>query len=541
MYCEQCGAKLVDGTKFCTKCGVRVEEVVLISTEKKETPIKRVGKIRLLFGIMGILLFLAVSGSVIWKLGFEKKGGIAEQGYEKNLRIYRYKDAFYNAKGDVFKVENGIHDFSSNVAGTEIVYEDEYGGVFRLENKNGTALKSTAIDEEASSCKIAYSGIATAWLHGTQEGKGTLKVLFDEKSEVQILNDNVWNYAYVFSPDGKTILYLGDYKDAEHNILYKSDCTNGDTEKIDVNVKAPVALSENGKGIYYIKNDDKLYYTDGMNSQCLSENGIRWLWGNIHFNRSCTEALFLDGKGELIIFTEKDRNARVLKKQETLGLSADADWCDEYFGNIPMVYHIDIDDFGGCIVFGVEREGEEGEYCWIDPRTEELIPITMNGENVESGHSVDDETFMTSRDGNAYMIPLGEEGSAECIYDGGDIKYICENWEEKEIFIITESNVKYYKNSEEKATIPLETGTSCMYNFGLKKILYLMENGNLYAWDPRMEEPLKLVDKNVTSLKMEQWGKPTLYEIDNGEKTLVYIVMSDGSGKFLFSYQENEE
>lgn len=541
MYCTQCGARVAEGKKFCTNCGARMEETLPTASERKEKPVKRVGKIRLLFGIIGILLFLIVSGSIIWKLGYGKDGWTAKQGYEKDLNVYNYKDVFYNARGEVLKVDNGIYDFSSSVTGAKIVYQDEYGGVFRLENKDGTTLKRTSVDEESSSCKIAYSGTAVAWLYGTQDGKGTLKVSFDEESETQILNDNVLSNAYVFSPDGKSILYLGDYEDAEHNVLYKSDCTNGDTEKIDVNVKAPVALSENGKGIYYIKNDDKLYYTDGTNSQCLSENGIRWFFGNIYFNRSCTEALFLDYEGDLIIFTEKDRNVRVLKRQQTLVLSVDADWYHEYLQNIPSVYHVDIDNFGGCVVFGVEREGEEGEYCWIDPRTEELVPVTVNGENVESGYSVDDDTFMAAKDGNVYLIPLGEEGGAECVYDGGDIKYICENWNEKEIFIITESNVKYYKNSEEKAVIPLEDGSSCIYNFCIKKILYLTENGELYTWDPRAEEPFKLVDKNVTSLEMEQWREPVRYEINNGEKTFVYMVMPDGSGKFLFGYQKSEE
>ena len=38
MFCHYCGAKLIDGARFCSKCGTRVPEEIFREMEAEEEP-----------------------------------------------------------------------------------------------------------------------------------------------------------------------------------------------------------------------------------------------------------------------------------------------------------------------------------------------------------------------------------------------------------------------------------------------------------------------------------------------------------------------
>ncbi|MBQ9278076.1 MAG: zinc-ribbon domain-containing protein [Lachnospiraceae bacterium] len=109
MFCNQCGAKIADGSLFCSNCGAKIKDFETVSKKRlannKLTKSAKVLIVIFLFLIIGIGVFLTVHF-----LGNKKDE--ENKNSENNLYVLidgaKYEISYNDGINDLDKIENGI-------------------------------------------------------------------------------------------------------------------------------------------------------------------------------------------------------------------------------------------------------------------------------------------------------------------------------------------------------------------------------------------------------------------------------------------------
>ena len=318
MVCSKCGTECPDGTKFCTNCGAqmvvetapaeeaKVEEVKTENAaeetkaeevkqeevkqeevkqeeakteapaeqpkkeeaksedskeekpkkEKKPFPAKKV--LVPLVALVAAIVVICVLCGVIKKISGKKYA--FRPSKKQILGLTTYEDQLYVFMGDgsskKLNVEKGKKNqvLSSDASAIAFDSADEVLYVFA----NGKLI-STEYDK-VTDVTFAPHGNMLAFLTETKSGKGNLVVFDVAKKKAYEVDEDVKSGSVVFSPDGKTFAYIGDYEASDDFKGYY--CKVGGKSKSIGKEKVIVAIANKAKRMYYTE-DDKLYFKKG--------------------------------------------------------------------------------------------------------------------------------------------------------------------------------------------------------------------------------------------------------------------------------------
>jgi len=205
---------------------------------------------------------------------------------EKNSYYQKDGETLVTFEGEEIMVDEGISGLAYSADKSLAVVKDKEATLFVVD---GTELVKVA--DEVKYYVISNYGDSIAYITDVENGIGTLHLYnVSKKSDAVIAND-VYAGDVVLSANGKSVAYVSDC-DVEDNWLglyltvkgnvYVSK--NGKEGKQVAKEAVPLAVNDNGKYVFYIKDGEKLY----MNETKL-DSGIG---SRVYFNQDYTEIVY---------------------------------------------------------------------------------------------------------------------------------------------------------------------------------------------------------------------------------------------------------
>ena len=335
MKCKYCGADIPDDSKVCPICNKSLEETVTeenVQTEaqpeaqpevqpevKPEAEEKKTEEQPATEHVEGEVVGRKASDGISVSSLFDKLksntkvafiaaavlvvliiAGIASCGKGGKSAYKMLSSNYYAHKGiyDIFSDEeiSGIRQ-SYNGSSILFVKEDE----LYVLNSKGSKDK---IASDYSSQVISANGAVVLYFKDVSSGYGDLYAYNVKKKKSTKIDKEVYTGSVVMSQNGTYVAYTkGERGDRN---LYVSK--NGKAGKKKYSKATPIAVSDNGKYVYYLK-DGKFYCGDNK----IASDGLN---GGFYFNQDLTEVLYMrDGS---IYKSRKGKEGEKVKSDATL-------------------------------------------------------------------------------------------------------------------------------------------------------------------------------------------------------------------------------
>ncbi len=205
---------------------------------------------------------------------------------EKASYFQKDTDTLVTLNGDEVMVDEGISGYAYSADKSLTVVKDKEGTLFVVD---GTELVKVA--GEVEFYVISNYGDSIAYIAGTEEGVGTLHLYNVSKKSDAVIAEKVYAGDVVLSADGKSVAYLSDcememgwlgYYEMTKSNMYVSK--NGKEGKQVAKDAVPLAVTDGGKHVFYIKDGEKLY----MDEKKL-DSGIS---SRVYFNQDYSEIVY---------------------------------------------------------------------------------------------------------------------------------------------------------------------------------------------------------------------------------------------------------
>ena len=421
---------------------------------------------------------------------------------EKTLYGQINSDTIMTLEGEEIVVDEGISTLSYSADNSLVVVKDKEDTLFVLD---GTDLVEVATEVEYYD--ISAFGDSIAYVTDVEERIGTLYLYNVAKDTSVIVADEVLAGDVVISADGKSVAYVTDCEVEEDWFSYDVTGTvyvskNGKEGKEIAKEATPLAVSDGGKYVFYIKGEDKLY----VNEDKLATG----IGSQVYFNQDCTELIFME-EDDTMYYAVKMKKPVKVKKGIFSGLyapeevvlasayTADAEYRTSIYGVNSFNELLWCIDY--CEAYYVYDKGEE---------TEKISGYLTNYQMSPNGKSMlysNGSQFIILEDftktGTENYVATGLTGYVSSFAASEDFKVIYfYNMEEEELC---------YLKKEEGVRIT-DDADSYVYSdkFG---VVYFIEDDELFYATKNAKSVKKVCGETVTSL----------YVLD-GE---VYFVQSD--------------
>lgn len=284
MYCENCGTKLDDGVKFCTKCGTRVfDQKEQTAPEKKRKGTKKkivIGVVLAFFLIFASLAFfmkdtfLKKSESVCVYLA-DGKYVLVPDGNKDKMFEFASSEGGESTLGSVFFSADGKYLYflteckrlgnAANGVGT--LYRAEYEKLkkdssindkyIQMIDSNVVDIKTELVGENVIYVKNDLEGVFELWCYDGKKNVQIEKAAVAHHITADVEADAFENIIYYLTEDQE--LYAVDL---EHLLEKK---------KLDTGIKAEDLYGFDGKNIFYRKDESTLYvaeFSEGVHKLC---------------------------------------------------------------------------------------------------------------------------------------------------------------------------------------------------------------------------------------------------------------------------------
>lgn len=465
MVCSACGNECSPNDKFCQKCGNRIQpeqqDNKSVSTngaqqkggDVKESPANsshtrsRVTPTMAAGGLFSkipkaLLAAIGVAAIIILAFLLVPKGSSYLKTKDVYNRIfYSLEDESYLLlSSDGRKTEldaSSVSWVSYSLDKSVMAFMTDYpGSESTLYFVDGSSV--TEVSDGVYDFILSSGGNAIAYFADVDDGAGDL-YLYDcrKKSKVKIAED-VYGLGGI-SPDGKSVGYVADMEAQDDYVGYVS--INGrKAESVGKNTR-PIAISNNGKYIYYVKfnykdMDSTLYCKSGSEDIKLGD----FRNGSPMFNSDFSEVLFVDdGKTYICV-----------KGKEKLKLSNSPNYACVLPGTAASVYHdyyivYGINSFTGKVLSGAN---ESLIYVKKDLTTEK---ISSGG---RSGYVIsDDLKSLLFVNGLGDLVKVGDVSKpSETVEIGEDMEVIAvaASGDLKQIYYINDDDELNYISGTSK-------------------------------------------------------------------------------------------
>lgn len=193
-------------------------------------------------------------------------------------------DTLMTSEGEDIVVDEGISTLTYSADKSLAVVKDYDGALFVVD---GTELVEVA--EEVNYFVVSNYGDSIAYITDKEDGVGTLYLYNVSKAKSTEIDDEVYAGDIVLSADGKSVAYITDCEvengwfstTVTGNVYVSKNGKEGEQVAKD---SVPLAVTDGGKHVFYIKDSEKLY----MDEEKLG-SGIS---SRVYFNEDYTELIF---------------------------------------------------------------------------------------------------------------------------------------------------------------------------------------------------------------------------------------------------------
>ncbi len=471
MFCNQCGKPIPDEAMFCPECGAKTDNLAkeAVKKQKKGFPFK------IVVPIAGVAVVAVILAAVIMIL---RNGGMKADRYQAENRIFYHEDSssFYNLQGEVYKFDDYLDMVSSNMDGSIYIctqYDDRSGGydLYYIDKE----LDPVLVEEEVNFvCQISSDGAYIAYLTDVKDGMAGDLYLYSVKDKKRTMIDtDVYPYTYCLSPSGTAVAYIKDYESQNDNELWlggiKIDC-----QKVDKDGCQPIGLKDNGKALYYVTDNYKLYLYNGKESQKISSDVS---YNGFYLNRDASELLFVKD-GKTYYYTSKMEEP-VKVCGGACGWIVTPEDVPYIWGTNYLTAVYGLDTLKGCVM-----NTDSGLY-WLNEAGTDSVKIA-DSYVYEYQISEDGKSFAYIRNGEVYKISrLSEEMEAKLAYgsDTDSVDYFVASGDLSKIYVAIDDELYYVKNSKkaERITNDLSNTYAVVYNDAMGKVFFLENDTLCYA------------------------------------------------------------
>lgn len=283
MNCTNCGAEIAPGTKFCMSCGSSVSEApeqaaapvmetaapveeaaapaanskldlnaVKAELSSTVTPIAQKLKPvftnkKVLMGIAGVVVLILIIG-IISAIASSNNGFIKLKQTTMAIHNGENISIIVNNKvlSDTIDSDDTSPETSSSLNGKVTAILTDEGELYVVNGK-----KLNKVDDDVVDFQLSVTGKGLAYVvDGDDDYTLSLYTVSSKKSTT--VSEELYSLNYTISPNGKTVTYMVD-DDDETEVMY---FTGSKSEKIASDVEAILGMSDNGKYIYIVNEND---------------------------------------------------------------------------------------------------------------------------------------------------------------------------------------------------------------------------------------------------------------------------------------------
>lgn len=514
MICKQCGAEIPEDLYFCPDCGTKKESIpAQDEPDKKGTSEKKEKPRFLLWGIIGAVVVIVIIILIAILVGNRKNTDKID--YEAYIGCVD-NSFFWNMEGSRYSadIESYLYNGDcSMVAYT--VYEGDNRTLYYIDN----ALEPKRVAEDVLSYAISYTGEYIAYVADAEsEVSGILYLYSPQTDKTEKIDEGVYPAYLCLSPTGKAVSYIRDFEDADDFCLYlggiriKSREVSGDN-------CVPIAVADNGKTLYYINDNYRLYVYDGKESEKLA-SGVGL---NFFFNKDLSEMIFSED-GNTYYYTRKMEEPLKVSGNEVQDIVTTEDIT--YFSVLNGCSNIlGVETLKGSVLYT-----DKGIY-WLNREGTDTAKISSSAPDGLYQISEDGKAAICLMNDGLYEIAkLDDNMEAKLLYDDEEIEYVVANADLSRIYLVIDGELHYLKgkNKTEELTDDIEVSTLAAYHKGAKQIFFI-EDGALYQAGTKEKSVEEVVAENVTNVYafadgimywMEEEGEISFYYIDEDGQSI---------------------
>lgn len=550
MLCTKCGKEIEGGVLFCPHCGEKqdiaavaqqkqkekesVEQEVLV-TEKETVSVAPVQmsvanegaalekpkkKKKWLF-IPVVILFVALVALIIFLIN-SLDSGKNDKYVENALDAMRIDDRYYlwNEQGKYVEIEDVICDYKYSGDHSVMAYLIDLGvkDLYYIDED----MEPEYVAENVESYAVSYDGEYILYIDNlNEEGTaGDLYLYCIESGKATEIDNDVYPDYYVLSPNGKNVAYVKDYEGVIDNTLYLAGIKK-DPEKIDKDGSYPVAVKDNGKGVYYVTANSRLYFYNDDDAEKIASD----LLGTIYVNKDMTEYIF-NANEKTYFYSEK--------MEEPVKI------CSHYFEGVIVPENIVQKDEGvGTRVVGKDTFENsvimtEGGLYWFEDKETDGYKIMSSYDDCRL--AADEKSLIYLDDGELYKIEkFGEDMDKELLFDDEYVDDFFVSDDLSKVYVVIDEELHYVKkkNKTELITDELyDTFFSVKYDNKEDKIFFIEEEDLVVAKTngkskEKVDEKVEYVYGNFNI---------TIYiKVDEETELESYYIIKDGEPIKLFA------
>lgn len=444
---------------------------------------------------------------------------------EENSYVQTASDVLMTMDGEEITVDEGVSSLVYSADKTLAVVKDKDNTLFVLD---GTELVEVAA--EVNYFVVSPYGDTIAYMTEVEDRVGTLNLYTVSNKKSAKIADGVYAGDIVLSADGKSVAYISDCEVEEGwfsatvtGTVYVSK--NGKEGKEVSKDAAPLAVSDGGKYVFYIKDGDKLFVND---EKLASEISSR-----VYFNQDCTEIVFNEDD-DAMYYTVKMKEPVKVKKGSFTGIYAPA--------NVVKTAALTSDSKYAMEMYGVDSFNE---LLWCIDYSEAYY-VFGKGEETEKLSSYLSEyqmsvdgTSMLYRDGGQLILieDITKSREGESVAHGlYNISKFVASEDLKDI---------YYYNSEDDELCYLKKGEGVRIADDAETfvysdkygVLYFIEDDELYYGTTSAKSVKDVCGEEVSSVYIVNGEVYFVFEEDN-----TYSVMKmTGKAKYETLYELDME
>lgn len=567
MFCNQCGRQLSDDAIFCPVCGAKQDPLVKAATAaaQSETPTpatasgtapvqaaataptpaaapaptavpgavpaqktkkeKKGFPFKVVVPLAGIVVLAVVLAVVVMSIG--GRGVKADRYSEKGMVGYYCLDSyvtFFNLKGESCELKDvGYYGFN------EVTSADMSVAAYTVWNEKSddydlyyitSDLEPVLVEEDVHySVRISYDGAYIAYLTDVKDDiSGDLYLYSIKDNKSTLIDSDVYPYLICMSPGGKAVAYLREFEDIDDNELYIGGIKI-DSKKVDKDGAVPVAIGDNGKALYYVTDNDKLYLYNGKDSVKLASDVDR----DFYFNRNASQMLYTKGGKTYFYELKMDEPVKVASAEiYDIVLPMDV---VHYDGNNFYSKFVGLDDLKGCVM-----ETDSGLY-WLNSKGTDSVKIAST---YTYQLSADGKSILYQNGKTIYKISkFGEDMNPKVVYDEEYVDRFVASEDLSKVYIIIDDELFYVKSEKKTERITNDLSDygyrTVAYNDSMSKIFFI-ERDTLYYADTTAKSKTEVADDvdGVDSFPagiiytVTEDGETTCYYINNKEAVELY-------------------
>ena len=494
MFCNQCGKQLPDDAMFCPNCGSKQDPLIKPAAAAaagepvpaavpdavpvwKEKKAKKGFPFKVVVPLAGVVVLAAVLAVVVMNLA---GGGIKADRYTKGKMIgYLWGSSgpcFFNMQGDSYEQEDVGYYFFNEVESADmsvIAYtlwnekSDDYD-LYYITND----LDPVLVEEDVHySIRISYDGAYIAYLTDVKDDtSGDLYLYSIKDNKSTLIDSEVYPYLICMSPGGKAVAYLREYEDYSDNELYVGGIKI-DSKKVDKDGSIPVAIRDNGKEMYYVTDNNKLYLYNGKDSVKLASDVDR----TFCFNRDASQMLYVKG-GKTYFYELKMEEPVKVASAEVYNIALSTDVLT-YRGNNFDTWFVGLSTLKGSIL------QTDGGLYWLNNQGSDTVKIA-NAYMYQV--SADGKSILYQQNGKTlYKITkFGEEMEPKVVYNDEYVDSFVASADLSKVYVVIDDELHYVKGEKktERITNDLADGYNIVaYNDSMDKIFFIERDTLYYA------------------------------------------------------------